>query len=78
MNNWNDWIKNKDFYEDMAREFAKHRVQRGQTLGQTSQFGEQRIDGDIHMRYVPHSQNNQSKYEFDSCSITEEIKDKND
>ncbi|UJR17254.1 hypothetical protein I4U23_004149 [Adineta vaga] len=52
MKNWDDWIKNKNSYENIVMEFARHGIQHGQKLGNASQFGHHKFDGTMKMGYL--------------------------
>ena len=70
MKTWNEWMTNKNAYEDLVMKFAKHGVRHGQQLGYRSQFGQHKLDGKMNMGYlssspenVLHSQENQLEYD---------------
>lgn len=49
MKSWDEWMKNKNSYEEAVIEFARHGVEHGQKLGNTSQFGHHKLDGKMSM-----------------------------
>ena len=49
MKNWCEWTNTKSLYEETVMAFAKHGVQHGQMLGNTSQFGHHKLDGKMIM-----------------------------